>query len=885
MADINKVKQKKSTAVFSVASAISLISLLQSKSQAQTEPDFELVANINYEIINNNIVIQTPEGPLIFGSSQYFIESGKVFLSEISVASVELAFASTSITVAPASATTFVATSGISGTAMLGGLALIGGAAALASSGGSDTSTPAPNSAPTLANSLPDTNTSVGTSFSFEIPANTFIDSDNDTLSYSATLANRDALPTWLEIDQDNGTVSGTPPIDSEGNYDITITTTDNRGGEVSDTFALEVTLPDPAITNTESTIHFAETLAASTEFVITSNDIHSWSLEGPDAGLFTIDSNGVIRFNATAAELVDYENQSDSDGDGTYNVTVKGISFLGEEVTKDFSLVVTDVSELPDFITSTEYGGTNAGVQSLVSLDGNSSYSHWEGNGKTNTATELTYSFQNQGATIGLGPFFGNSSVTLDENFNAAGQEFITQVFDNFSSVANITFTEITSQASVNNGGADIRIAQGSSELFGLDSSILGFVTGQPDENNPKVVDSNGNLFLISDSLTDSSFSDSTPYSDERNTVAHELGHALGLDHPFNSTGSSIAGFYPYDSTSHTDTNSLGVETGGAHNSPLTDDMLETIMTYYNGYNPGTADKSSPWKLGIYDIAALQHLYGANYETNAGDTTYTYNENIPVFDVIWDGGGTDTIVHHGSNSAFINLNEGETSHLGSTPNWSLSFSSEELGHDAGSIITNATLSDVTNGTVTISANGSQVTFTSNLELGGTASSFDLTTETSTGASTVFTFDLSDLGGYVNDHSSSNVGIAFGVTIENGTGGSGDDIIIGNAANNILIGNEGDDELHGRGGNDLLTGGTGDDYFIFDNATISVASNEFGNNTISDFTSGQDTIHIQSEVGADNVSFSEDVLTLGTAGTITLTGITSLIEGTDYIFV
>jgi hypothetical protein len=39
------------------------------------------------------------------------------------------------------------------------------------------------------------------------------------------------------------------------------------------------------------------------------------------------------------------------------------------------------------------------------------------------------------------------------------------------------------------------------------------------------------------------------------------------------------------------------------------------------------------------------------------------------------------------------------------------------------------------------------------------------------------------------------------------------------------------------------------------------------------------------EIGSGNVSFSDGVLTLGTAGTITLTDVTSLTEGTDYIFV
>jgi serralysin len=61
-------------------------------------------------------------------------------------------------------------------------------------------------------------------------------------------------------------------------------------------------------------------------------------------------------------------------------------------------------------------------------------------------------------------------------------------------------------------------------------------------------------------------------------------------------------------------------------------------------------------------------------------------------------------------------------------------------------------------------------------------------------------------------------GIAFGaagedtfVTIENLTGSSFDDILIGNADANKLIGGRGGDRLAGRGGNDVLVGANGRD--------------------------------------------------------------------------
>ena len=57
-----------------------------------------------------------------------------------------------------------------------------------------------------------------------------------------------------------------------------------------------------------------------------------------------------------------------------------------------------------------------------------------------------------------------------------------------------------------------------------------------------------------------------------------------------------------------------------------------------------------------------------------------------------------------------------------------------------------------------------------------------------------------------------------GVTrIQNITGGSGNDTLIGDNAVNVIIGNDGDDTITGNGGNDALSGGLGNDTFIFAN--------------------------------------------------------------------
>lgn len=96
--------------------------------------------------------------------------------------------------------------------------------------------------------------------------------------------------------------------------------------------------------------------------------------------------------------------------------------------------------------------------------------------------------------------------------------------------------------------------------------------------------------------------------------------------------------------------------------------------------------------------------------------------------------------------------------------------------------------------------------------------------------------------------------IANGVVIENATGGSGDDALIGNAAANTLTGNAGNDTLLGRDGADTLRGGDGDDVLnggAGKNELIGGAGNDTfvfedtGDlNKIRDFDSGNDMIDL-----------------------------------------
>lgn len=109
------------------------------------------------------------------------------------------------------------------------------------------------------------------------------------------------------------------------------------------------------------------------------------------------------------------------------------------------------------------------------------------------------------------------------------------------------------------------------------------------------------------------------------------------------------------------------------------------------------------------------------------------------------------------------------------------------------------------------------------------------------------------------DNGATRATVAIGPNsiIENATGGSGSDTLIGNASANVLNGGAGNDRLIGCGGNDVLVGGAGNDAFYFSTALSATANRD----TISGFYAPQDTIYLAHAVftnlsaGAINSAF------------------------------
>jgi len=93
----------------------------------------------------------------------------------------------------------------------------------------------------------------------------------------------------------------------------------------------------------------------------------------------------------------------------------------------------------------------------------------------------------------------------------------------------------------------------------------------------------------------------------------------------------------------------------------------VQATKTPADGATHAVATTMTPTTPMLLDIAAIQYLYGPNRNYNAGDTTYSFNDNPGqhYFQTIWDGGGANTIAYTGSTNSSIDLRAGHGSRIG----------------------------------------------------------------------------------------------------------------------------------------------------------------------------------------------------------------------------
>lgn len=325
-----------------------------------------------------------------------------------------------------------------------------------------------------------------------------------------------------------------------------------------------------------------------------------------------------------------------------------------------------------------------------------------------------------------------------------------------------------------------------------------------------------------------------------------HELGHTLGLNHGHD----------------------FGVFRGSEWDS-----QEFTIMTYTDHVGDGDLDSydSGPidWAQSYMqlDIAALQFLYGANYDAAdalwSGQTRYGFSQTTGemfvngvgqgapagnrIFRTIWDGDGYD--IYDFSNytsDLLVDLSPGGWSVLDGAQLANLNRNADSPVLARGNIANALLVDGDTRGLIEVAIAGSgDDGLVGNLvanRLAGRA-----------GADTISGKGGDDMirGQAGNDVLYGNAGndrLIGGSQHDHLRGGNGNDRLDGRNGADILLGGNGDDILIGGRGFDRLTGGEGADVFIF----RSIGDAPLGRriDTIMDFETGVDRIDL-SALGAE----------------------------------
>jgi Ca2+-binding RTX toxin-like protein len=487
----------------------------------------------------------------------------------------------------------------------------------------------------------------------------------------------------------------------------------------------------------------------------------------------------------------------------------------------------------------------TLTGIASIDSLLGGTQWA----------PSTLTYSFASPGSywstssTIGYGPSTGDGEpwAAAFDYLTASDQAAVRSALATWSSVANLTFAEVADSSTT---AGDLRFAY----------SYVGPDSGQAWAYLPGRSAYAGDIWFNAraTSYTKLWTAGSYPYE----TVIHEIGHALGLKHPFDSKALSPGTL-----------------------DPALDSRSFTIMSYSADPGDKTTDFSNrPTTPMFLDVLAIQQMYGANMTTGAGNTTYTFSGTSSYHQTIWDAGGTDTFVYYSSLGGEIDLNEGigGGSMLGLPVNaldsmGRILYQVYNVFIAYGTVIENATGGSgndlIIGNDVANSLNGSAGNDTLKGEAGNDSLNGGVGADTMLGGAgndsyvvdnaSDRVYETTTVGGTTNaggtDTIRSSVSYTLGSFVErlvltgsaaiNGTGNALANSLTGNAAANMLNGGSGNDTLVGAAGDDKLTGGAGSDRFVF--------NSKLGSDIVTDFLTGTDML-----------GFSQAALKIGDGDTV-----------------
>ena len=458
---------------------------------------------------------------------------------------------------------------------------------------------------------------------------------------------------------------------------------------------------------------------------------------------------------------------------------------------------------------------------------------------GGTGQGVALTYTFPTALPAYNTG-ITGFAALTPEQVTAASA------VFEHYQNITNLTFTE-----SLSTGTANIALIQHDFSDPGLGSAAgyanspgFGYSTSGGTIVSVAEGDlTSGDVYVRVGAATGQYQAGGNGYE----LLLHEIGHALGLQHPFEGSV-----------TLPTDLDHLGFTVMAYKEAP------HSLNVTFSG-NLFSLVNVQPRSLMLGDMLALQTTYGANTGFNAGNTSYSWTAGEKFLETIWDGGGIDTINASALTlRSIINLNPGSYSSIGLRQTHAELFADIPSLFEA-SVISSLAANNFTEADLYSGANNLAIAYGANIEnaVGGAGN------DTITGNTLANSLD----GGAGNDsmdgggnNDTLNGGLGFDSLVggdgnDELRGGDQGDTLVGGLGNDLLGGGKVLDSLDGGDGNDTLIGGLGIDTLIGGNGTDTA-----------DYSGAADALTV-------SLAVLTGQLVSASLGTDTLSGIENLLGG------
>jgi hypothetical protein len=365
----------------------------------------------------------------------------------------------------------------------------------------------------------------------------------------------------------DDGTVSYRPAENAYGTDTFSYTITDSLGRTSTAVVSVEVSnVNDAPVAGADSYAAVAGEVFTSTGSVL-GND------SDPDGDPLTVvgydaasSAGGTVQMNADGTFA--YTPLAGFTGTDSFTYTVGDGN--GGQASGEATITVTDNSAPPYYVEGLLFGDPNR----LNYPDA------------VGTGVVVTYAFLTD-----IPGYYGFDQATAESfvAFSDQQEQVTREILAVIESYTGLTFVETSAdQAGMTFGLLDLQGFNG--------------MTGTPTGDGVGAVASD--VWIDADYAGSEFLLQTNPYV----TLLHEIGHAIGFDHP---------------------------------DLPVTEENQQYTVMDALGH-PTMSGEVTGYQL--YDIAAMQYLYGANLSFASGNDIYGFSEFDGLIKTIWDGGGHDVL-------------------------------------------------------------------------------------------------------------------------------------------------------------------------------------------------------------------------------------------------